>query len=256
MLWNLNFDVVIIVFMKIFFCFFIFVWAGISNAGSLAKDLFDGTDQRFTAFKQYVYTRDWKILESNELPNGKYLFDVNLMRDRVSNPAVDVRTRGKYTLTRVDQIDQAVISQGFSHQFKIEELAGNLLISPERNIFVSFYYDPRVDRIFETHYVQSAALICTALQEVKSQIQKKMALSVFKEILLIAIKSYAGASYSGGTFSGTTAYGNSVSGTYSRYDNSWLGPHYERGLEAVFDGSANLGQVEDQISRLGCSNSN
>lgn len=239
--------------MKIFFFLLILTWASISNASSLAEDLFNGADQRFTAFKQYIYTKDWKLLASNELPNGKYLFDVKLIRDQISNPAADVKTGRKFTLTKIDQIDQTVKNQGFDYQFKIEELAGTLLVNTQKNIFVSFYYDPSADRIFETHYVQSAALICTALQEVKSQIQKKMALSIFKEILMIAIKSYAGTSYSGGTFSGTTSSGNFVSGTYTRYDNSWLGPHYERGLDAVFNGSANLGQVEDQMSRLHCS---
>ena len=215
--------------------------------------LFNGTTQRFTAYRQYVYDKSWKILEDKELPNGKYLFDVNISSNRSQNEARDVTTGVVYTLYVSDNLSSQIKQRGFDFQFFVPEISGNLIINSSKNTFISQYFDLQDGRHYETHYVRSQALICTALSEVKLRIQKSMAISIFKEILLVAIKSYAGTSYSGGTFSGTTASGGSFLGSFQKYDSSWLGEHYSRGLDTVFSGTATLGQISEEQARLNCS---
>jgi hypothetical protein len=215
--------------------------------------LFNGTTQRFTAYRQFVYDKNWKLLEDRELPNGKYLFDVNIASNRAQNVARDVKTGILYTLFVSDNLNSQIKQKGFDFQFFVPEISGYLTINSVKNIFFSYYFELQDGRYYETHYVRSQALICTALNEAKLRIQKSMAVSLFKEILLVAIKSYAGTSYSGGTFSGTTTAGGSFLGTFQKYDNSWLGEHYSRGLDAVFNGTATLGQISEEQTRLSCS---
>lgn len=40
--------------------------------------------------------------------------------------------------------------------------------------------------------------------------------------------------------------------TYTQYNNAWLGEHYSRGLDAVFNGTASMSQVNGEIERLEC----
>ena len=167
--------------------------------------------------------------------------------------ASDAVNGASYTLLPTTGMPLAMQNKGFDFKFFVPEISGTLAINSKRNIHISQYFDPRDGKNYETHYVRSQALICSALAEAKTRIQKSMAISIFKEILLVAIKSYAGTSYSGGTFTGSNANGNTVTGTYTQYNNAWLGEHYSRGLDAVFNGTASMSQVNGEIERLECS---
>ncbi|TXH88229.1 MAG: hypothetical protein E6Q78_11535 [Rhodoferax sp.] len=224
----------------------------ISSESAKNIKLFDGTTQRFTAYRQFVYDKNWKLLQDKELPNGKYLFDVNFAPNRSQNLARDVTSGVVYSLFVSEQATEESRKKGFDFLFFVPEISGNLAINSVKNIFVSQYFDVRDGKFYETHYVRSQALICSALNEAKIRAQKSMAASIFKELLLVAIKSYAGASYSGGTFTGT-ANGGTFVGSFRKYDSTWLGEHYSRGLDAVFNGTASLGEITDEQNRLKCS---
>lgn len=240
--------------MRYIFCIcLLFGSAFQAHASDLERNLFSGVSQRFTAFRQYVYTKDWRLLSVSELPNGKYLFDVNLAKNRQVHPVIDVKTGAVYSVRQRTIIAPEVLQKGFDYQFDVFENNSTLFLNTKNNVLAYIYYDSQADRYFETHYVQSAALLCTALLEMKSRAQNKMAISIFKEILTAAIKSYAGMSYSGGTFTGTSG-GNSFSGTYTNYDRSWLGLHYERGLDAIFSGTASISQLNGEIEKYRCEN--
>lgn len=226
---------------------------------ALAKDtngsvLFGGKAHRFTAFRQHVYTKEFQFIRTVELSNGKYLFDLRIGDGRHGS-LIDVASRRQYSLAPRAGANETAKSQGYDHTFVIEEQArsgGVLAIDSRRNVLVTQLFNEAQGLWIETHYVRSQALICTALEEAKTRALKSAAVSVFKEVLLAAVKSYAGASYSGGNFTANTSTGRTVSGTYTRYDSSWLGEHYSRGLDAVFEGSASLADINREMARLNC----
>lgn len=228
----------------------------LSNAASERETnksiLFGGGTHRLTAFIQHVYTNDFKLLKSVELENGRYLYDISVGRDLRENLITFVDTGRKLNFVPFSQISQTSPLNGFDFNFFIPELSGNLAINSKKNLVVTQVPSDDGQSIIETHYVRSQALICTALTEVKERTQKQMATKLFREILLVAIKSYAGVGYGGGVFSGTTSTGASYSGSFSTYNNQWLGPHYSRGLDAIFNGGASLFQINQEMDRLGC----
>jgi hypothetical protein len=222
------------------------------NKNTNSSILFNGETHRFTAFRQYAYTKEFQLVRTVELENGKYLYDINIQPGRSRNTIVDLTSRREYSLAPLAGTAPRAIAVGFDFAFFITESAGFLLIDSKKNLLTTQVFDEKNGLFYETHYVRSQALICTALSEAKSRVQKSVAVSIFKEILLIAIKSYAGTSYSGGNFTAYTSNGTTVSGTYTKYDNSWLGEHYSRGLDAVFNGTASLSQINTEINRLNC----
>lgn len=226
---------------------------------ALAKDtngsvLFGGKVHRFTAFRQHVYTKEFQFIRTVELSNGRYLFDLRIGDGRHGS-LIDVATRKQYSLAPHAGANKTAESQGYDHTFVIKEQArsgGVLAIDSRRNVLVTQLFNEEHGLWIETHYVRSQALICTALEEAKTRALKSAAVSIFKEVLLAAVKSYAGASYSGGNFTAYTSTGQTVSGTYTRYDSSWLGEHYSRGLDAVFEGTASLADINREMARLKC----
>lgn len=214
--------------------------------------LFDGKSHRFTAFRQHTYTKEFQLIKTTELENGKYLYDVSIQPDRAKNILSDLRSRKDFALVPLAGSAPRLMEMGFDFTFLIPELSGYLAIDSRRNLLTTQVFNKKDGLFYETHYVRSQALICTALKEERSRIQKSSAISIFREILLVAIRSYAGESYKGGTFIGNTTDGKSLSGTYTIYDNSWLGEHYSRGLDAVFKGTASTSQINAEISRLNC----
>lgn len=216
--------------------------------------LFDGKTHRFTAFRQHTYTKDFQLVKTVELENGKDLYDLSLRSDLSDAGLVEVRSRERYRLLPLAGSHPKLVASGYDFAFSMPNLSpyAVLLLDSKRNVLATQVFNKKDGLIYETHYVRSQALICTALEEARSRALKSAALDIFKEVLLVAIKSYAGTSYSGGTFTASTSSGQTVSGTYRTYDNSWLGEHYSRGLDAVFNGSASIADIDREMGRLDC----
>lgn len=216
--------------------------------------LLNGQPQRFTAFSKSVFLNsEGKRLESKELKNGEYILDLNVALDRIDNNAIDIISGKSYNLIRVNQIPITNRAMGIDFMFTVPELLdGYVFVKSTSNALMLRQTNPENGQITQIEYINSVALLCKALSTTKSNVQKSMIGSIFKEAILIAIRSYGGASYSGGTFSGTTTMGQSVSGTYTQYNNSWLGEHYSNGLNAVFNDTASYSQIDEEMSRLKC----
>lgn len=216
--------------------------------------LFDGKPHRFTAFKEDTLTFETSLLRTVEYKNNSSLYDIEIDTSREENFLVEISTGKRYRLNYVPDTNDWAKRNGFDLTFFVKDLNGTLLINSRKNTFATAIPNLNKKTIQLRYYVSSQALVCTALKDIKSRMQTNTAISIFKEILLVAIKSYAGASYGGGTFTATTSSGQMVNGTYTTYDNSWLGEHYSRGLDSVFNGSANIFEVNSQLEKLGCGN--
>lgn len=222
--------------------------------GPDSSRVFSGKSQRYTAFRQHIYTAEMKYIRTVELENGRYLYDINVLPGRDSNTITDVRAGRTYSLVRTYSNTTNAALRNYEYLFFIPDLLGYLAVDSKRNLLASQVMSTKDGTVVETHYIRSQALVCSALQQARSRAQTDMAVSLFKEFLVAAIKSYAGASYGGGTFVGQTTTGRQVSGTYTTYDSSWLGEHYSRGLDVIFSGGASLYQINAEIGRLECDN--
>lgn len=215
--------------------------------------IFSGNRHRFTAYKEdSIQGADLRLVSSIEYRNGQYLYDIEINLNRAINYLHEASTGKRYEIIQLTETTEFARSKGYDFTFGIPEINGLLFINSKNNTFSTMISNPKNGTAAFRHYVRSQALICTALKEVKSRMIRHVAFSIFKEILLVAIRSYAGTSYSGGTFTGSTTSGNSVSGTYTRYDNSWLGEHYSRGLDSIFNGAGSISQVNAEMDRLEC----
>jgi len=224
------------------------------NEAKNGSYLFDGKPHRFTAFKEDTLNFETSLLRTVEYKNNSSLYDIEIDTSRDENFLVEISTGKRYRLNYVPDTNDWAKRNGFDFTFFVKDLNGTLLINSRKNTFATAIPNLNKQTIQLRYYVSSQALVCTALKDIKSRMQTNAAISIFKEILLVAIKSYAGASYGGGTFTATTSSGQMVNGTYTTYDNSWLGEHYSRGLDSVFNGSANIFEVNSQIEKLGCEN--
>lgn len=220
--------------------------------GPDSSTVFSGRPQRYTAFRQHIYTADMKYIRTVELENGKYLYDINVLPGRDLNTITDARAGKTYSLVRTYNNTANAALRNYEYLFFIPDLLGYLAVDSKRNLLASQVVSVNDGIVIETHYIRSQALICSALKEARSRAGSEMAISLFKEFLVAAIKSYAGASYGGGTFVGQTTSGRQISGTYTTYDNSWLGEHYSRGLEVIFSGGASLSKINAEMDRLEC----
>lgn len=228
------------------------------NRGLLNKEtnksyIFSGNRYRFTAYKEdAIQGADLRVVSSVEYRNGQSLYDIEINLSRTINYLHEASTGKRYEIMQLTETTDLARSKGYDFTFMIPEINGLLFINSKNNTFSTMIANPENGTAAFRYYVRSQALICTALKEVKSRMIGDVAFSIFKEILLVAIRSYAGTSYSGGTFTGYTTNGNSVSGTYTRYDNSWLGEHYSRGLDSIFNGAGSISQVNAEMDRLEC----
>jgi hypothetical protein len=228
----------------------------VQTKGTKSSLLFNGRTHRFTAFRQHVYTKDFQLLRTVELQNGRYLYDLQIQADRSAGSLSAVAVHRQYSLVAYSGSNQKLAAIGYDWAFLMKNPDGNdgvLVLDSGRNILATQLFNAADGLFYETHYVRSQALICVALKEARTRVLTSAAASVFKEILLVAIRSYAGTSYSGGNFTAYTASGQTVAGTYTRYDNSWLGEHYSRGLNVVFAGTASLAEINREMERLDCS---
>lgn len=214
--------------------------------------LFDGKNRRFTAYRQLTFTKDWTPVETNELSNGKIILDINIHPASSENTATDVLNKVTFKLEKVEQLPDYPIRLGYDYQYKNDENGLLLTFNTEQGLLTTEYYNTAAGKMYQTHYIDSAVLICASLKAAKDKINETMLGSVVKEALLVAIKSRAGASYSGGNFYGTTSNGSTVGGTYTHYDNSWLGEHYSRGLDAFFNGTATSATINDELIKANC----
>jgi hypothetical protein len=222
--------------------------------------LFNGKTHRFTAFRQYVYTNDYQLVRTIELDNGRSLFDFQMQRERSAGGIFDVSTRQRFGLvplagTPQTKDRQPAAHSGIDYDWSFLLTGGQdgwVFIDSRRNLMASHTINAADGLRYVTHYVRSQALMCDALKEARTRAITSAAMSIFKEVLVAAIRSYAGASYSGGNFTAYTTTGQAVSGTYTRYDPSWLGEHYSRGLDAVFQGTASLADINRELTRLEC----
>ena len=224
----------------------------LKNFGPDSSKVFNGRSQRYTAFRQHIYTAEMKYIRTVELENGKYLYDINVLPGRDLNTITDAKAGKAYSLVRTYSNTTNAALRNYEYLFFIPDLLGYLAVDSKRNLLASQVMSTTDGTVVETHYIRSQALICSALQEARSRARTDMAVSIFKEFLVAAIKSYAGASYGGGTFVGQTTTGRQISGTYTTYDNSWLGEHYSKGLEVIFSGGASLYQISAEMGRLEC----
>ena len=222
--------------------------------------LFNGKMHRFTAFRQYVYTNDYQLVRTVELNNGRSLFDFQMQLESSAGSIFEVSTRHRFGLVPLAGTPQTKNGQTAAHSgidydwsFLLTGAQdGWVFIDSRRNLMASHTISAADGLRYVTHYVRSQALMCDALREARTGAMKSAAMSIFKEVLVAAIRSDAGASYSGGNFTAYTTSGQAVSGTYTRYDPSWLGEHYSRGLDAVFQGTASLADINRELTRLEC----
>lgn len=214
--------------------------------------LFDGKTRRFTAFRQIIFTKEWIKLEVNEVANGRMLMDINIQIDRPENSATDITNGISYKLSKVDTLTAFAKTIGYDFQFLGASGGPTLTFKTETGLLTTDYLNIETGRVYQTDYIDTNVLICKSLSAAKNKYQVNIFSSIIKEAMLIAIKSRAGASYSGGNFYGSSSSGATVSGTYTQYNNSWLGEHYSRGLDAVFDGTATVSQIDDEMSKLSC----
>lgn len=188
--------------------------------------------------------------------NSEALFDFQVKLESSSASIIDVKSRRQYGLVplagaprvkdgpaRIDY-DWAFLMTG--------EKDSIIVIDSKRNLMASRTVDAADGSVYIIRYVRSQALMCDALKEARVRAIKSAAASIFKEVLVAAIRSYAGTSYSGGNFTAYTTSGQTATGTYTRYDSSWLGEHYSRGLDAVFEGTASLTDINRELTRLEC----
>ncbi|MEI7590528.1 MAG: hypothetical protein WCJ49_04385 [Deltaproteobacteria bacterium] len=222
------------------------------NINTNSSYIFSGKPQRFTAYKEEEIGKDMVVMNTVEYQNGSYLYDIEIDIKKQINYLSELNTGKRYKLTQLSEMTEWAKGKGYDFTFFIPELNGFLLINSINNTFATALSNKNNNTVRYRHYVRSQALICTALKEIKSRMLRQSVASIFKEILLVAIKSYAGASYSGGTFTAYIPSGKTVNGIYTKYDNSWLGEHYSRGLDSIFSGAANINQVNSEIDRLEC----
>jgi hypothetical protein len=222
--------------------------------------LFNGKTHRFTAFRQYVYTNDYQLVRTVELNNGRSLFDFQMQRESSTGGIFEVSTRQRFGLVPLAGTPQTkdrhtAAHSGIDYDWSFLLTGGQdgwIFIDSRRNLMASHTINAADGLRYVTHYVRSQALMCDALKEARTRAMRSAAMSIFKEVLVAAIRSYAGASYSGGNFTAYTTSGQAVSGTYTRYDPSWLGEHYSRGMDAVFQGTASLADINRELTRLEC----
>lgn len=218
--------------------------------------LFNGKTHRFTAFRVYVYSKDNQLVKAVELNNGQALFDFQVNLESAAASIVDVKRRQRSALVPMAGDPQAKGAQAginYDWAFLMTGVADSyVFIDSKRNLMASRAVDDADGSVYVVQYVRSQVLMCDALREARVRAITSAATNIFKEVLVAAIRSYAGASYSGGTFTARTTSGQSVSGTYTRYDPSWLGEHYSRGLDAVFQGTASLADINRELTRLEC----
>lgn len=214
--------------------------------------LFNGRTHRFTAFIQEVYTANRQILTSNRVEPGARLLDLTIQADRTSALLADAKSGQRVSLSPLPEPSQKAKEFGYDFNYFIPDGEGELLLNSERSLMMLVQQNHQEGRIYQTYYIRTNVLLCTALAEAKSRAIATAATSLFKEVLVAVLRSYAGASYSRGNFTAYTSAGTSVSGTYTLYDNSWLGEHYSRGLDAIFKGTASLSQINAEIARAKC----
>jgi len=53
---------------------------------------------QFTAFRQHVLTKDYRLVRTFELENGSYLYDLNIQRGGTGSGLWDVTNRKNYLL--------------------------------------------------------------------------------------------------------------------------------------------------------------
>lgn len=218
--------------------------------------LFNGKTHRFTAFRQHIFSKDNQLVNTIELKNNEHLLDFQVAPDKSSASIFDVGIGQRYELVPLSGAPRDIYGQSIiNHDWAFLMLNGKLdftLIDSKRNLMAvhTTHVEDGSKRV--THFVRSQALMCDALREARTRAIQSAAISIFKEVLIAAIRSYAGASYSGGNFTAYTTSGQLVTGTYSRYDPSWLGEHYSRGLDAVFQGTASLVDINRELTRLEC----
>lgn len=218
--------------------------------------LFNGKTHRFTAFRVHVYSKDNQLVKAVEFNNGQALFDFQVKPESTAASIVDVKARHRFALVPMagdPQVKGAQAGIDYDWAFLMTGVADSyVFIDSKRNLMASRVVDPADGSTYVIQFVRSQVLMCDALKEAKVRAIKSAATNLFKEVLVAAIRSYAGASYSGGTFTANTTSGQTVSGTYTRYDPSWLGEHYSRGLDAVFQGTASLADINRELTRLEC----
>lgn len=218
--------------------------------------LFNGKTHRFTAFRLHVYSKDNQLVKAVELNNGGALFDFQVKLESSAASILDVKSRQRYGLVPLAGAPQVKGGQaGIDYDWAFlmtGEKDSIIVIDSKRNLMASRTVDAADGSVYVLQYVRSQALMCDALKEARVRAIKSAATSIFKEVLVAAIRSYAGTSYSGGNFTAYTTSGQPVTGTYTRYDPSWLGEHYSRGLDVVFQGTASLTDINRELTRLEC----
>ena len=218
--------------------------------------LFNGKTHRFTAFRVLVYSKDNQLVKAVELSNGQALYDFQVNLESAAASIVDVKSKRRTALVPMagdprTQGTQAGINYDWA--FLFTSVADSyVFIDSKRNLMASRIVNDADESVYVVQYVRAQVLMCGALKEARVRAITSAATNIFKGVLVAAIRSYAGASYSGGTFTARTTSGQSVSGTYTRYDPSWLGEHYSRGLDAVFQGTASLADINRELTRLEC----
>ncbi len=226
------------------------------SKGTHDSVLFNGKTHRFTAFRVYVYSKDNQLVKAVELSNGQALFDFQVKLESAAASIVDVKRRQRFALVPMagdPQVKGAQAGVNYDWAFLMTGAADSyVFIDSKRNLMASRAVDDADGTVYVVQFVRSQVLMCDALKEARVRVISSAATNIFKEVLVAAIRSYAGASYSGGNFTARTTSGQSVSGTYTRYDPSWLGEHYSRGLDAVFQGTASLSDINRELTRLEC----
>lgn len=221
------------------------------NNGSV---LFNGQAHRFTAFIQEIYDTNLQLIETNRVELGIQLLDLTIDIDRISAHIYNPKNEENFLAKPLTEPSQKARKFGYNFAYFIPENDGTLLLNSARNVLALLQYNLQENRLYQTYFIKINTLLCSALAEAKTRAIAGAAKNLFKEILLVTLKSYAGTSYSRGNFTGYTSTGQFVSGVYTSYDNSWLGEHYSRSIDTIFMGAATVSQIDAEEVKNQCHN--
>jgi hypothetical protein len=215
--------------------------------------LFKDQVHRYTAYRRSIFSPDGKRLETKDIPIGQYQLDLEVSLNRSENIARDLESGRIYNLNRISTIPEINRLMGIDYMFSFSEMKDGYInfFSTSKKLILR-HSNIADGTIIQTEYASSVALACKTLNIAKSRSNNEVLGKLIFEAFTIAIRSYAGASYSGGSFSGTNATGQSINGTYTQYNNSWLGTHYSNGLDAIFKGASSFSQIKEEMDKLGC----
>lgn len=209
----------------------------------------DNSKHRFTAIQTITQDLQRNQLDNKSIKIGEEYADITIDKN-IGKLTIEqndgLKISSEYTATisdfgKIIGIDFAFTIPDGIISFDIEK--STMIIQRLKNNF----YELKT-------FILSKKLICDSLSTQVSQRNSQMVGGLLKEALIFAIRSYAGASYSYGTVSGLNSAGNPFTAGVTFYNNSWMGEHYSKGLDELFNGATDISSINQQKESIGCPN--